>query len=132
MGRIHAPAAVADEVLLTPEGVGARPRRPMAGAPGVTHRVLWADGRGSVAGTLYFDVGAHMPTHRHADASHHVWVVRGVAVVDDRPLPAGGYAYVPPGRPHEVCAPDGCTLFYLYLRELERPAGDRYARNALE
>ncbi|HEY8546654.1 MAG TPA: cupin domain-containing protein, partial [Acidimicrobiales bacterium] len=73
----------------------------------------------SVAGLMRLDPGASVEPHVHRRSHHHVWVVEGSAVVQGRTLAAGSYAHIPAGVRHGTTSlePDGCTLFYLYVRE---------------
>jgi quercetin dioxygenase-like cupin family protein len=105
----------AEELLLDAAEVRARPRRPLKGSRGVEHALLWHRGE-ECAGVLHLQPGAEMPAHRHDHASHHVWVITGIAIVDGRELGPGSYWYIPPRTDHRVQAgPDGCELHYLYL-----------------
>jgi mannose-6-phosphate isomerase-like protein (cupin superfamily) len=113
-----------EEIILGREAVLARPREPMRRASGVSHAVLWQRA-GSYAGVMWLELGGQVPSHEHAGAAHHVWVVEGLARVDSRVLEPGSYWYIPPGQPHAVAAAGdtACELFYLYL--VESPAGRR-------
>lgn len=86
-------------------------------ADGTRRTILW-EHDGSTAGVLELPAGAVLGEHEHIGHLHHVWVIHGHARVQGQPLGAGAYWFVPPGRPHtlEAISPDGCQLFYVYLR----------------
>ena len=96
---------------LTSEPFGPRP-----GA--ATNTVLWRNGS-SMAGLLTVAAGEHLGAHTHHRNHHHLWVVRGAAVVAGAQLEGGGYAHVPAGVEHDIDASDtdGCTVFYIYERK---------------
>jgi quercetin dioxygenase-like cupin family protein len=80
---------------------------------------LWIDTRSrSYAGVLHLNPGAAVGVHAHRYAVHHVWVTEGDCLIEGRRLGPGSYVFVPAGTDHgiEKAGPDGCTLFYLYLR----------------
>jgi quercetin dioxygenase-like cupin family protein len=104
------------EMMVSAAAVRARPRRPFKGLRGVELTPLWSRGD-DYAGLLWLQPGSSIPEHSHGHSCHHVLVVRGTTVVDGRELEAGSYWYIPPGHAHSLLAgPDGCQLFYLYLR----------------
>lgn len=104
------------QLILDPEEIASEPRQMLQ--PGVDYTMLWREDR-SVAGLMFIAPGASMAEHTHSAATHHIWVVAGAAHVEGRTLRAGSYWHVPVGVPHavEAARPDGCTLFYLYLRQ---------------
>lgn len=111
----ESPTLGRQQLFLDPGEIAAEPRQMLQ--PGVDYTMLWREGR-SAAGLMFIEPGATMPEHTHEAATHHIWVVEGAAHVAGRTLPAGSYWHVPVGVPHavEAARPDGCTLFYLYLR----------------
>jgi quercetin dioxygenase-like cupin family protein len=112
---MSATAEIGMGTVLSATTIRERPRRPFQGLHGVEHTTLWSEGS-SYAGLLWVKPGRHIPDHSHHQACHHVWVVEGSAVVEDRELAAGSYWYIPPGRNHGVRAgASGCQLLYLYL-----------------
>jgi len=107
-------------LILEADRVAARPWERFGEDEGVRYRTLWIEpGSRSYAGVLRLDSGAAIGHHTHRHASHHVWVADGDCRIDGRHLEAGSYVCVPAGVDHGVDAagPQGCALFYLYLRE---------------
>ena len=115
----HMQPLVPTEVVLQRAEIDARRRRPFEGIEGVSHVTLWHEAD-DYAGMLWIARDAGIPTHRHELASHHVWVVEGVAAVQGQDLESGSYWYVPPGASHAVhgAGQNGCKLFYLHIRML--------------
>jgi quercetin dioxygenase-like cupin family protein len=109
-----------EEVIRDREQIAALVQEPVGELDGVRHIVLWEED-GSYAGLLWLEAGATMPAHVHDDYVHHVWVVEGIVGAFGRELPAGSYWFVPPEREHGVEGrpPDGCTLFFVYLRQTD-------------
>lgn len=107
-------------VVLTAASISALPWEPFGGVSGVWQRVLWR-ANGSYAGLLRLDADAEIGVHSHRRAHHHVWVVDGGCMMLGKAVTAGAYVHVPAGVGHAVrgVGSDGCTLFYLYLREPE-------------
>lgn len=85
---------------------------------GVRHKLLWDERGKGYAGLLQFEPAAELEPHTHRFSEHYVWVVEGGCVIGDHYLQAGSFSHVPAGVQHGVdrAGPDGCTIFYLYLR----------------
>ncbi|MGZ4103916.1 MAG: cupin domain-containing protein [Actinomycetota bacterium] len=85
---------------------------------GVHHKLLWDEKGKGYAGLLKFDPAAELERHTHRFSEHYVWVVEGGCVIGEHFLQAGSFSHVPAGVEHGVdrAGPEGCTLFYLYLR----------------
>lgn len=101
----------------TTESIAAMPWQPFDGVGGVEQRLLWQAGD-SYAGLLRLAPGARIAGHHHYRGHHHVWVVEGECSTLGGRVGAGSYVHVPAGVQHAIEAgAEGCTLFYLYLRE---------------
>ena len=102
----------------TRESIEAMPWEPFGTVGGVRQRVLWKAGD-SYAGLMRLEPGASVASHTHRRAHHHVWVVNGECTTLGAPVTEGAYVHVPAGVRHEIegVGPNGCTLFYMYLRE---------------
>jgi quercetin dioxygenase-like cupin family protein len=102
----------------------ALPSAPLEDFEGVTYRLLWRSGK-SVAGIMHIPPGAEVTTHRHRYSDHHMWVLDGTGEALGHPIGAGTYLHVPAGVGHGIdrIGREGCTVFYLYLREEAAPAG---------
>jgi len=90
----------------------------IAGAEGVSTKILWRDPAGiSFAGLMRIEPGASLASHTHRFATHHLLMVEGTARIGQRWLRAGGYAFIPAGAPHglDEVGPQGCILFFNYL-----------------
>ena len=106
-------------VILDPADASLREWAPFDDSSQVQYRTLWTDPRsGSYAGVLRLEAGATVAEHTHGSAAHHIWVAAGCCTVGGRHLEKGSYMYVPAGSRHGIdwAGPEGCTLFYLYLR----------------
>jgi mannose-6-phosphate isomerase-like protein (cupin superfamily) len=82
--------------------------------------VLWSNAQ-SMAGVMTVAGGHNLGAHAHRANHHHMWVLDGRAVILGTEVSAGSYVHVPAGVDHDVDATgtDGCTLFYLYLRQAQ-------------
>ena len=111
-----APGAVAAPVILDPTGIERLPWRQLHGQRAAVTRVLWQQGD-SLAGIIRLDPGEELPSHAHAEAHHHVWVLTGTARILGEGLPEGSYVHIPAGVEHAVAAigPEPLTMLYLYL-----------------
>lgn len=105
-------------VVLTRKMIEALPEVPLAGRPGITRRVLWRD-EDSEAGVLDVAAGYELGAHTHRANHHHFWVLGGHAWVLDEELGPGSYVHIPHQVEHNIDATDtdGCSVFYLYLRQ---------------
>jgi hypothetical protein len=105
-------------VVLTTAEIASLPEAPLGDLEGVTHRVLWRS-EASMAGVLTVRGGHALGVHRHHANHHHLWVLEGRASILGVDLGPGGYVHVPVGIEHDIDAThtDGCTVYYLYLRE---------------
>ena len=108
--------AISLPIVLPASAVASVPSVPL-GPEGVTHQVLWDDGR-SMSGILRVEAGHRLGLHTHRSNDHHLWVLQGRATILDHELSAGSYAYEPCGVAHDIDATqtEGCTVFYLYVR----------------
>jgi hypothetical protein len=89
---------------------------PVPGSPGVRTKPLWRSAD-AVCAIVECDPGASMPGRPHFQSGHHIWVTQGQAIVGDRHLVAGSYAYVPPETAHPVSAGElGCTMVQVHQR----------------
>lgn len=106
---------VAREVMaLTPIDVQRLAWVPVPGSPGVHVKELTAE-HGNAAVLIAYRAGAVTRGPAHRDASHHLWVVAGQAVVAGRRLRAGSYAHVPVGVAHPIEAgPAGCIILQVH------------------
>jgi mannose-6-phosphate isomerase-like protein (cupin superfamily) len=109
--------------------IGSLPAHPLEGFDGVTYKLLWRSGK-SVAGIMYVPSGSEVSSHVHQRSHHHMWVQGGSAEMIGHPVGPGSYVHVPAGVEHGVTSvgPEGCTFWYLYLRENDvgaREAGGR-------
>lgn len=105
--------------ILDPTEIWNRPWEPFGDNDQVRYRSLWMDERSkSYAGQLWMAPGAKVASHAHRIAVHHIWVMEGCCTVEGRHLERGSYVFVPAGTEHRIdwAGPEGCTLFYLYLR----------------
>jgi mannose-6-phosphate isomerase-like protein (cupin superfamily) len=105
-------------VVLTAAEIAALPEVPLGNLEGVSHRVLWRNDT-SMAGVLTVRGGHRLGAHRHHANHHHLWMLEGRATILGVEIAAGGYVHVPVGIEHDIDATrtEGCTVFYLYLRE---------------
>ena len=85
---------------------------------GVHQKVIWDEQGTGYAGLLRLDPGAEIEPHAHRFSVHHMWIVSGGCVIGEDYVQTGSYVYVPAGLDHGIgrAGPDGCTIFYLYLR----------------
>ena len=107
-----------EPVVLRAEDVDALPMVPLDGLAGVTHRVLWRS-ESSMAGVMRIAGGHQLGAHTHRTNHHHMWVLDGRAKILGTELAGGAYVHIPAGTEHDIDAreTDGCTVYYLYLRE---------------
>lgn len=106
------------ELILDRARMEGRPWEPFREVPGVRHKPLWRDPRGSgSAGLLSLEGGASIPAHVHRYAVHHVWVAEGRCTVDGVELGPGCYSFVPADAVHgiERAGSGGCTVFYVLV-----------------
>jgi quercetin dioxygenase-like cupin family protein len=105
-------------VVLRAEDVERLPMVPLDALAGVTHRVLWRN-ESSMAGVMHVAGGHQLGLHTHRMNHHHMWVLDGRATILGAELAAGAYVHIPAGTEHDIDArdTDGCTVYYLYLRE---------------
>lgn len=97
------------------------PYRDFKGAEylGVFHKTVFElPGAKGYAGLVKLEASAELPAHVHRTFEHHAWIVAGGCVAGDRYLREGSYEYVPAGASHGIdrAGPEGCTLFYLFVR----------------
>jgi quercetin dioxygenase-like cupin family protein len=94
------------------------PDEPLGTLEGVVHKVLWRNGT-SMAGVLTVEAGHQLGVHAHRMNHHHVWVLGGSATVLGARLGPGSYVHIPHGVDHDIDATgtEGCTVFYLYIRQ---------------
>jgi quercetin dioxygenase-like cupin family protein len=86
---------------------------------GVFQKIVFElPGAKGYAGLFKLEASAELLTHVHRTFEHHAWIVSGGCVAGEHYLREGSYEYVPPGANHGIdrAGPDGCTLFYLFLR----------------
>jgi mannose-6-phosphate isomerase-like protein (cupin superfamily) len=104
--------------VLTAAEVTELPVGPLGSLPGIGNRVLWQDDT-SIAGVMTVAAGHRLGTHAHRANSHHMWILDGSAVILDDELGPGSYVHIPTGIEHDIdaTATDGCTVYYLYLRD---------------
>jgi anti-sigma factor ChrR (cupin superfamily) len=104
-------------VVAAPE-VDRLPFEPLGPMPGVVHKVLWRNGS-SMAGVLYVEPGRRLGAHTHRQNHHHIWVLDGHATIVGNHIGPGSYVHIPSGVEHDIdaTASEGCTVFYLYLRQ---------------
>ena len=114
------PTTTRQPVVLTSEAIAVLPSVPLGPLEGVTHRVLWRNDA-SMAGVLTVEPGRHLGAHTHRANHHHMWVLDGRATILGTELGPGSYVHIPSGVEHDIDAArtDGCTVFYLYLRQAE-------------
>jgi hypothetical protein len=107
-------------VVLSPEAIEALPVEPLGAIQGVTHRVIWRSDA-SMAGVMTIEGGHHLGHHSHRANHHHMWILEGHANILGSELGPGAYVHIPSGVSHDIDASmtEGCTLFYLYLRQAE-------------
>jgi hypothetical protein len=105
-------------VVRTAAEIAELAEEPLGNLEGVSHRVLWRS-EASMAGVLTVRGGHQLGTHRHHANHHHLWMLEGRATILGVEVAAGGYVHVPVGIEHDIDAThtDGCTVYYLYLRE---------------
>jgi quercetin dioxygenase-like cupin family protein len=102
---------------LASKDIEARPWEAFGGLPHVQVKYL-LNTPNSVSGLMRIDAGAHVARHVHVDGQHHVWVAEGVVLFAGKRLDAGSYLHAPAGMSHTMEAEeDGCTLFFVFLRE---------------
>ena len=104
-------------LVLDAPDVDALPQEPLGDLPGVARSVLWRAG-GAESGVLHIEPGSRLGEHVHRENQHHLWVLRGHAVIAGVRVGPGGYAHVPQGVEHDIdaTATEGCTVAYLYAR----------------
>lgn len=109
---------IGQPTVLTAEAVQAVPEEPLGSIPGIGNRVLWRD-ENSMAGVMTVAAGHRLGTHAHRINHHHMWVLDGTAIILGEKLGAGSYIHIPSGVDHDIdaTATDGCTVYYLYLRQ---------------
>jgi hypothetical protein len=127
------PAAVYNPLtMLDPIDVEFRPWRRVPDRPGIRAKELWRS-PDAVCALVACEPGASTAGPPHPMATHHLWVIEGVAVVAGRHLVAGSYVHVPPDAAHPVTGGEqGCTLLQVLQRcahETE-PAHVRSARSS--
>lgn len=107
-------------IVLGAAAIEALPLVRLGDAEGVLHRVLWRS-EASMAGVMTIDAGCRLGAHAHRNSHHHIWVLDGRAVILDEELGPGSYVHVPAGVDHDIDASgtDGCTVYYLYLRQAD-------------
>jgi len=107
-------------VVLTPDAIAALPLEPLGRLEGVSHRVLWHNDN-SMAGVLTVEAGHHLGDHAHRENHHHMWVLAGRANILGSELGPGSYVHIPSRVHHDIdaSATEGCTVFYLYLRQAD-------------
>ena len=105
-------------LVLDAAAITALPDTPLGYLAGVRRRVLWVSNT-SEAGVLEVSAGHRLGLHAHRSNQHHLWVLAGTARIVGHDLSAGGYVHVPAGVEHDIDATgtDGCSVYYLYLRE---------------
>jgi mannose-6-phosphate isomerase-like protein (cupin superfamily) len=119
--RATGPAAT----LVDASAIEAQPWHDLAGFENVKYKLLWQSGK-SVAGIMYVAPDGRVDPHSHRRSQHHIWVLEGSAEMLGQQVGPGSYLHVPAGVEHGITAPgpQGCTVFYLYLREDDTaPAG---------
>jgi quercetin dioxygenase-like cupin family protein len=91
---------------------------PLEGFDGAVYKLLWQSGK-SVAGVMHIPAGSEVGIHEHRYSHHHMWVLDGEAEMMGRPIRAGTYLHIPTGVDHgfDRVGAEGCTVFYLYLRD---------------
>jgi hypothetical protein len=102
-------------LVMRPADIDAVPTQPVPGCPGVTVTELWRSG--DLHDTLIaYRPGAATPGCPHTGADHHIWVVRGSALIAGQRIGAGSYVHVPPGVSHPILAadPQGCLLLQVH------------------
>lgn len=106
--------------MLAADAIAALPLAPLGRLGRVTHRVLWQNDT-SMAGVLNVAPGHHLGRHAHRANHHHMRVLEGRATILGAELGPGSYVHIPSGVEHDIDAlsTDGCTVFYLYLRQAE-------------
>ena len=96
------PAAVYNPLtMLDPIDVEFRPWRRVPDRPGIRAKELWRS-PDAVCALVACEPGASTAGPPHPMATHHLWVIEGVAVVAGRHLVAGSYVHVPPDAAHPV------------------------------
>jgi uncharacterized RmlC-like cupin family protein len=107
-------------VVLSAEDIAALPEQPFDAIEGVTHRVVWSNAD-SMAGIMTIERGRHLGAHAHHANHHHIWILRGEAVILGERLAEGAYVHIPSGVDHDIDATDtaGCTVLYLYIRHAD-------------
>lgn len=107
-----------EPTVLSADAINQLPVVPLGTLDGVEHKVLWRN-ESSMAGLLTVKPGRRLGVHAHRVDHHHIWVLDGRAVILGRELGAGAYVHIPCGVDHDLDATetDGCTVFYLYVRQ---------------
>ena len=111
-------------LVMRPTDIEAVSTRPVPACPGVTVKELWRSG--DLHDTLIlYDTGAATTGSPHHGADHHIWVVRGSALIRGQHVEAGSYVHVPPGVAHPILATDpaGCLLLQVHRPIGPAPAG---------
>jgi hypothetical protein len=113
-------APTAELLLMRPTDIDALVALPVPGCSGVSVKELWRSGDRHDALIMY-RAGAATPGCPHPGADHHIWVVRGGALIDGQHVEEGSYVHVPPGATHPILAvdPAGCVLL-----QMHRPVAD--------
>jgi hypothetical protein len=107
-------------VTTLPAEIDALMARPVPGCAGVTVKELWRSGDLHDALIIY-RAGTATPGCPHPGADHHIWLIRGTALIDGQRVEAGSYVHVPSGAFHPILAidPAGCVLL-----QMHRPVTD--------
>ncbi len=115
-----APPATPPPVVLTAEAIAGLRVEPLGSLEGVSHRVLWRTDT-SMAGVMTVEKGHQLGRHAHRANHHHLWVLDGRATILGAEVGTGSYVHVPSTVDHDIdaSATEGCTVFYLYLRQAE-------------
>jgi hypothetical protein len=102
-------------LVMRPADIEAQPARPVPGCPGVAVKELWRSGDQLDMLIVYLP-GAATPGCPHPGADHHIWVIRGSALIAGQPVGAGSYVHVPPCVSHPILAIDplGCVLLQVH------------------
>lgn len=111
-------AAQSAATLVDAGAIVAQPWHDLEGFENVTYKLLWRSGK-SVAGIMHVMPDGRVDPHVHRRSQHHIWVIDGSADMLGQNVGPGSYLHVPAGVEHGITAPgpQGCTVFYLYLRE---------------
>lgn len=123
MRDIDSPEAPPLATLVTRAASDAMAWHPLEEFDRVSYKLLWRSGK-SVAGLMRVAPGGSVPRHTHRRSHHHLWVIDGTAEMLGERVGPGTYVHVPAGVEHGIDDPgeQGCTLFYLYLRESDAQA----------